>query len=128
MTIAEGAAAIVGKLAGEKTRRGRWRVHLIPVEAARAANTLFWYEVIAGASGAFSISHVAPGKYWMISKLLVEDQPADVPVRPVAWDSETERTKLLREAEAAKIEVDLKSCARVKDYVLPVQAAKATSY
>ena len=121
VTIAEGAAAIVGKLAGEKTRRGRWRVHLIPVEAARAGNTLFWYEVIAGTSGAFSISHVAPGKYWMISKLLVEDQPVDVPVRPVAWDSEAERTKLLREAEAGKIEVDLKSCARVKDYVLPVQ-------
>ena len=120
VTIAEGAAGMKGKLTGEKAKRGRWRVHLIPAEATQAENALRWYEVIANADGTFVLSHLAPGKYWIISKLLVEDQPVDVPVRPVAWESLAERTKLRNEAEAAKLEIDLKSCARLKDYILPV--------
>ena len=94
---------------------------MIPVDATQAENALRWYEVIANADGTFVLSHLAPGKYWIISKLLVEDQPADIPVRPVAWESAAERTKLRAEAEAAKVEIELKSCARIKDYILPVQ-------
>jgi hypothetical protein len=120
VTIAEGAAAISGKLSGEKVRRGRWRVHLIPIEVTQAENALVYYEAIAASDGGFSLTHLAPGKYWILSRPLPEDQVVDSTMRPVAWDA-TERAKLRRDAEAAKIEIELKLCGRVKDYVLAAQ-------
>jgi hypothetical protein len=37
--------------------------------------------------------------------------------RPLAWD-EIERAKLRKEAEAMKVEIELKSCQRVTDQVV----------
>jgi hypothetical protein len=44
-------------------------------------------------------------------------EPTDRPPQPVAWDA-AERAKLRRDAEAAKNEVELLPCQRVKDHVL----------
>lgn len=120
VTAAEGAAGISGKLSGEKANRGRWRVHLIPVDPLQAENSLIYYEAIVADDESFSLTRLAPGKYWIIAKPIPDDQPADFAVRPVAWDT-TERTRLRREAETTKAEIELKVCGRVKDYNLVVR-------
>jgi hypothetical protein len=42
---------------------------------------------------------------------------SDRPVMPIAWDA-NERAKLRRQAIAAKNEIELQPCGRVKDYLL----------
>jgi hypothetical protein len=51
------------------------------------------------------------------ARQLTEKEANDDQVRPLAWDA-VERTKLRREAIAAKNGIDLRPCDRVKDYVL----------
>jgi hypothetical protein len=63
----------------------------------------------------FSTKHLATGKYWLLARS-IPDTEKDTQ-RPAAFDS-TERAKLRKEAEAAKNEIELKPCQRVKDHVL----------
>jgi hypothetical protein len=118
MTVAEGAAAVNGMIEGEKFKRNiSYRVHLVPVDAAQADQQLFYYEVLAKADGSFSFSNLAPGKYWAIARPLGDDQVLERQGKTVASDN-AERAKLRREAEAAKQEIELKTCQRMKDYAL----------
>ncbi|MGH9802882.1 MAG: hypothetical protein ACRD82_21150, partial [Blastocatellia bacterium] len=59
----------------------------------------------------------APGKYWLLARTIPDNESSDRLPSPVAWDA-AERAKLRKEAEAAKNEIELKACQRVKDYVL----------
>ena len=121
MTIAEGAAGVTGKVEGDKFKRNTsYRVHLVPVDPAQADQQLLYYETVAKADGTFSLTHLAPGKYWAIARPLGDAQLIERPGKTVASDA-TERAKLRREAEAAKQEIELKICQRLKDYELKVQ-------
>jgi hypothetical protein len=53
----------------------------------------------------------------LIARAAPDDEMSDRPVTPLAWDA-SERAKLRREAMAAKNEIELQPCGRVKDYVL----------
>ena len=118
MTIAEGAAAINGRIEGEKFKRGtRYRVHLVPVDTAQADQQLLYYEILAKDDGSFTLSNLAPGKYWTIARSLGDDQSLDRQGKTVASDA-AERAKLRREAEAAKQEIELKTCQRMKNFAL----------
>jgi hypothetical protein len=46
-----------------------------------------------------------------------DDETSDRPVAPIGWDA-TERAKLRRQAMAAKNEIELQPCGRVKDFIL----------
>jgi hypothetical protein len=59
----------------------------------------------------------APGKYWLLARAVPDDDAADRPPAPVAWDT-NERAKLRHEAMTLKNEVDLQPCGRIKDLVL----------
>lgn len=113
VTLAEGAAMFEGKMAGERFRLGRWRAHLVPAEAVEADNTLRYYETDVGADGEFTLTNIAPGKYWVVIRAHQEPQSVGALVKRAAWDVQ-ERTRLRREAEAAKREIDLGACARIK--------------
>jgi len=118
VTVTDGAASLSGKLAPARegdTLPAKMRAHLIPAEPAAAENLLRYLEVPTGNS-AFALTGIAPGKYWLLAKPIAEDEPTSGSP-PVAWDA-AERTKLRKEAEAAKNEIELKSCQRVKDHVL----------
>jgi hypothetical protein len=120
MTVGEGAAAIDGKIEGEKVKRGeRFRIHLVPVETAQADQQLLYYEAVIKTNGTFSLTHLAPGKYWAVVRPIPDDQPLGQFIKPAASDA-AERAKLRREAEAAKQEVELKTCQRMKDYMVRV--------
>jgi len=70
--------------------------------------------------GSFAFSNIAPGRYFIVSRVEPGAETGTSP-RPSAWDP-TARAKLRQEAEAAKVVVDLKSCQRLKDYVLALKA------
>jgi len=120
LTIAEGAASLRGKIVptneNAKLPR-RIRVHLIPAETTAANEALRYYEKIANNDGSFDLKNLAPGRYLLRLRASEESESAATPDRPLAWDA-IERAKLRREAEAVKTEIELKSCQRVKDYVL----------
>jgi Carboxypeptidase regulatory-like domain len=123
VTIADGAAGLSGKVIsasgkGEGSRLpARLRIHLIPAEARAADEALRYSEAYTREDGSFLLSNLAPGKYWLIARAAPDDEMSDRPVTPVAWDA-NERAKLRREAMAAKNEIELQPCGRVKDYIL----------
>ena len=115
VTLAEGAAGLSGRVAGDKPP-SRLRVLLLPAEKDAAEDVVRYYEVVARGGG-FAFSHLAPGKYWIIARAVPEDEAEEKLAKPLAWET-SERAKLRREAEAANQTVELTACQRVKDYVL----------
>jgi hypothetical protein len=115
--VGQDAAGLSGRAVPEgATVREGTRVHLIPAEAEQANNILRYGESVVKRDGSFALTNIAPGRYFVLVRV---EAPAetDGPARPIAWHP-TARIKLRREAEAAKISVELKPCERVVDYTL----------
>jgi hypothetical protein len=110
-TLTKGAA----RLQGTVTTPQPTRVHLVPVEKEAADDLLRYAEVAADSTGAFTLRHLAPGKYWLLARPLTDA------TRPAAWDN-AERAKLRRDAEAANQVIQLQPCQRVADYKLALPA------
>ncbi|MGH9768402.1 MAG: hypothetical protein ACREAB_13305, partial [Blastocatellia bacterium] len=120
VTIASGAASLSGKVIAAKEGARlptRVRVHLAPAEPAGAGNVLRYAEAMVRAGAAFAFNNIAPGKYWLVARAALDEEPGDRQSTPVAWDA-NERAKLRKEAEAMKIEVELKPCQRVADQIV----------
>jgi hypothetical protein len=120
MIVAQGAASLSGRVF--PSREGaqspkRLRVHLVPAETAAADDLLRYAESPVKGDGSFEFKHIAPGKYLLHARQASEKDANDDQSRPLAWDA-VERAKLRREAAAAKNEIELKTCERVKDHVL----------
>lgn len=118
VTPTEGAASVRGKIipatAGAKLP-AHLRVHAIPAERERADAVLHYAQVNANSDGSFTLTNLAPGKYWLHARVNSDDEATTLPPRPAAWDN-TERARLRREAEAAKVEIELQPCQRVSNY------------
>ncbi len=120
LVIADGAASLRGKVVAEKEGvrlPSRMRVHLAPAESTASDDVFRYAETVARGDGSFALNPIAPGKYLLVVRAVPDDEPIDMPPPPVAWDAD-ERTKLRREALAAKNEIELKPYQRVEDYVL----------
>jgi hypothetical protein len=120
MIIAEDAATLNGRVVPSKDGvklPSSLRAHLIPAEAAGADDVIRYAETDVRDDGSFEFKHIAPGKYLLLARRIAEKVANDDQVRPVAWDA-VERAKLRREAMAAKNEIELQPCGRVKDYAL----------
>ena len=118
--IAEGAASLNGRVVPAKEGSklpSRLRVHLIPAEVSAADDVLRYAETTVRDDGGFEFKHIAPGKYLLHTRQVAEKETNDDQARPTAWDA-IERAKLRREAAAAKNEIELQLCGRVKDHVL----------
>jgi hypothetical protein len=115
LTIAEGAARVSGRVEGKKLP-ARLRIHLAPAEAEAVSDALRYAEVVTR-DESFSLSHLAPGKYWLLARAVPDDESDEQPAKPAAWDADA-RAKLRREARAANQVIELTPCQRVKDFVL----------
>ncbi len=118
VTITDGASSLRGKLEVKPGGKfpSRLRVHLVPAETTAAEDVLRYREVLT-TDALFAFTNLAPGKYWLLAKAVAESESSDRLPPPVAWET-AERAKLRKEAEAAKNEIELKTCQRVKDHVL----------
>jgi len=120
ITIADGASGMSGKVIPATEGAGlpaRLRIHLVPAEAGDANDVLRYAEALSRNDGAFSLSNIAPGKYWLIARAAPDEEMSDNSPAPIAWDA-NERAKLRHEAMVAKNEIKLQPCGRIKDYVL----------
>jgi hypothetical protein len=126
VVIAEGAASLNGHVVPANEGSilpSRLRVHLVPSEVSAADDVLRYAETMVRGDGSFEIKHIAPGKYLLHTRQAPEKEANDNQARPIAWDA-AERMKLRREAEAAKNEIELKVCERVKDHKLIHESAR----
>lgn len=120
INIADGAASLSGKVVSAKEAGNlptRLRVHLIPAEGTASDDVLRYREAMAGKDGSFDFKQLAPGKYWLLARAASENEANPDKLRPAAFDP-IQRTQLRREAEAAKNELVLQPCSRVKDHKL----------
>ena len=119
ITLATGAAALKGKVipAGGSGLPPRLRAHLVPAEPLAKDDLLRFAETSVESDGSFSFVNLAPGKYLITTREIPGSEAPDEPGRPVAWDA-AERAKLRKEAEGAKVEVELKACQRVLNFEL----------
>jgi hypothetical protein len=109
--VAEGAAALKGQVKADEPLAPLLRVYLVPVEKERADDVLRYAETAVAKDGAFSVGHLAPGKYWLLARSELEDAKKKI------WDN-AERAKLRREAEAANVVVELQACQKMANYEL----------
>ncbi len=120
IVVGQDAAALRGKIdeaAGDAVPAGL-RVHLVPAERDAAGNVLRYYEAPVNSDGTFALKHLAPGRYFVISRIKPE---TDTAPRDLAWDASA-RTKLRTLAETANVVVELKPCQRMMDYALKLQS------
>ncbi len=123
LTIASGAAILKGKITSAINTKlpARSRVHLIPAETEAKDDVLRFAETGVQPDGAFNFTNLAPGKYFMLARVVPGSESDEKLPRPGTWDL-AERNKLRREAEAANLTVDLKACQPITGYALPLQS------
>ncbi|HEX5873891.1 MAG TPA: carboxypeptidase-like regulatory domain-containing protein, partial [Pyrinomonadaceae bacterium] len=114
ITLAQGAASVRGQIAlseGE-TLPEKLHVYLVPAEKEGAEDPLRFYDTAVGADGKVAFDQVAPGRYLVLARVSGDESPTKLR----SPDSTAYRTKLRREAEALKAEIELKPCQKVSDF------------
>jgi hypothetical protein len=120
ITITDDAASLRGRVAPENDGSrlpGKMIVHLTPAEPSSANELLRYAEAVTERNGAFEFKNIAPGKYRLLARPMPDNVQSDGYIPPIAWDA-TERAKLRKEAEAMKIEIELKPCQRAANQIV----------
>lgn len=120
VVLGQGAASIRGRVLPDKEGGSvpdRLRVYLVPSEQSSAEDLLRYIEADVQTDGSFKLLNAAPGKYWLIARLLPEEDLKMRIPRPQAWKS-SNRAALRREASTANVAIELKPCQRVSDFQL----------
>jgi hypothetical protein len=119
ITMAEGAASFHGRidLAEGQKLPPKLFVYLVPAEWEKAEDVLRYFASLVSADGSFAINNVAPGHYWAIAQAAGENE-SNILSKLRLPDETESRAKLQQDAEAAKIEIELKPCWNVTDYHL----------
>lgn len=124
ITIAEGAASLHGQinLAEGQKLPPKLFVYLVPAEREKADDVLRFFASLVSADGSFALANLPPGRYWAIARAAGENE-SNVLSKLRLPDEAEPRARLLHDAEAAKIETELKPCQNVTDYRLPFRSA-----
>ena len=120
VTLAEGAASLRGAIKpGEgKGVPARLYVYLVPAEKENPEDVLRFFAAPVDATGAFAFNNLPPGRYWVLARVAVDNDPqSDFRLRaPEEIDT---RAQVRRAAESANKVVELKPCQSVLTYELP---------
>lgn len=95
-------------------------VHLVPADREQANDVLRYSQTTIMSDGSFAFSNIAPGRYFIVSRVEPSTETRGTSPPASAWDPAA-RAKLRQEAEAAKVVVDLKPCQRLRDYKLALR-------
>jgi hypothetical protein len=122
VTLAQGAATLRGQLVSEGNQvPEKLFVYLVPTEREKAEAVLRYYAAPVTPDGKIAVHNIAPGRYWVVAQTFNED--AVTPLTKLRLPHETAtRTRLRRDAEAAKTEIELKPCQNVTDFQLPFKS------
>jgi hypothetical protein len=118
--LAPGAASLQGRAISDlkgASFLASLRVHLVPSEREFADDALRFAETSVEVDGIFVFKNIPPGRYWLLAKSHYGTQSGEKDYRPIAWNSDG-RAALRREAEAAKVAIELQPCQRVGGYKL----------
>jgi hypothetical protein len=97
--LAQGAGSIAGQVSSANAALpARLRVYVAPAEKEQENNPLRYAETPVQVDGAFSLSNLAPGRYWLLVR---ESDPA------------LTRAVLRREANKANVEIELHPCQKI---------------
>ena len=120
IALAEGAASVRGRLTtgDDKKAPAGLSLYLVPAEKDKSEDVLRFFTAPVSDDGTFGLNNLPPGHYWAIARFASVDAPA------LDWklrlpDQAQNRVKLRRDAEAAKVELDLRPCQNLTDYQLP---------
>ncbi|HLG17706.1 MAG TPA: carboxypeptidase-like regulatory domain-containing protein [Blastocatellia bacterium] len=118
VTIARGAAVLTGRvLATRQSALETLRVHLVPSEPEHRDSALRFFEARVQDDGSFSLSNIAPGRYWLVARVASRDPSSEAYLPPEAWDA-SKRARLWGDGKARGIGVELQPCQQVSDYKL----------
>jgi len=119
INLATGAGSVNGQIKSSNQNAldfSAQRLFLVPTEKERADDTLRYAQVSISSDGSFSFRNLAPGRYFLISRIL---SGPENPARPLVWDPK-ERANLLHDAEAFGAAVEIRPCQAINDYKLVV--------
>jgi len=120
VTLAEGAASLSGKIVLPKddlTPLARLKVYLVPSQTEDADNLLRYFEARVQPDSTFKLGNLAPGRYWIFARPIMEEESVENFQRPLAWDA-ADRMGLRFEGEASANVIELKQCQMVSDFSL----------
>ena len=125
ITLREGGASLRGNVvaASEGTRLPALLAHLVPAEAEAAEDVIRFAEARVDSEGAFSLSNIAPGRYYLLARAIADEKINERNPQPLALDAAS-RAKLLSESKAANVVVELQRCQRVSGYELKYATKK----
>lgn len=124
ITLAEGAASLQGQIdvAEGQILPSKMFAYLVPAEPEKSNDVLRFFASIISAEGTFEMTNLAPGRYRIVARAVAENESNMLSKLRLPDEAET-RAKLLRDAEAAKIETELKPCQNVRDFRVPLKPA-----
>jgi len=126
ITLSEGAASLSGQLTiaeGQKPP-SRLVMYLVPAEREKADDVLRFFVTPVTSDGNFALNNLAPGRYWLLMRGPGENASVNNSKLRLPDEGPT-RSKLRRDAEAAKTELELKPCQNITDYQLPWKLSTA---
>lgn len=120
ITFAEGAASLRGqiKLAEGEKQPPKLFAYLVPAEKERSEEILRFFVSQVAADGTFALNNLPPGRYWALSRPAAENE-SNILSKLRLPDEGVVRAKLRGEAQAVKVEIELKPCQNITDYQLP---------
>lgn len=124
ITLAEGAASLQGLIdvAEGQSLPSKMFVYLVPAEREKSNDVLRFFTSIVSADRTFEMTNLAPGRYRIVARSVAENESNMLSKLRLPDEAEM-RAKLLRDAEATKIETELKPCQNVRDYRVPLKPA-----
>jgi hypothetical protein len=123
-TLGHGAGLLRGQIAvGEgEAIPPRVVVYLVPAERERAEDVLRFSAANVSPEGWFSFDKIAPGRYWAIAE--VRPEGVTLSLSQVRHPHEAAmRSRLRREAEIVKSEIEFKPCQEIGNFKLPLKPA-----
>jgi len=123
VTLAEGAASFSGQFETAKDEQlpARLVLYLVPAEKDSGDEVLRFFAARADSDLSFLIDHVPPGRYRALAKSTAEGESTGNAMLRLP-DAAATRAKIKREAEASKVEVELKPCQNLSDYKMPLKS------
>jgi hypothetical protein len=120
VVLASGAAALRGKVVSkQETTSSSLGLHLVPADRERRKDPLRYIETPVRPDGAFNVTGIRPGKYWVVVRpRLVQESNAPVESIPPAGSTAQGREQLQHEAKAGKLLIELGPCQRMTSYTI----------